>query len=84
MEREFVSAVQRTFDLQIPCTCSQPAFCERYHGLPMATTEFVALLPSHRASMERTERLLVAYYAAKTGEERVDAFRRLTAPFNSY
>jgi len=50
----------------------------------MATTEFVALLPSHRASMERTERLLVAYYAAKTGEERVDAFRRLTAPFNSY
>ena len=27
-------AVQRTFDLQIPCTCSRPAFCNRYHGLP--------------------------------------------------
>jgi hypothetical protein len=33
------SAVQRTFDLEIPCCCLQPAFCERYHGLPGSWTQ---------------------------------------------
>jgi hypothetical protein len=64
----------------MPCTCRQPAFCERYHGLPASPDEMLALLP------KATDRaaLYEAYNNAKSGDERVDAFRALTFPFNSY
>lgn len=76
---------QRTFELQIPCTCSR-VDCERYHGLPMPTAEFIAQLPLFGATNGSSERdrLYEAYDNAPSGEERVEAFRRLTAPFNSY
>jgi len=75
---------QRTFDLQVPCTCCAPEFCQRYHGLPMPPNEFRALLPSTARLATERARLYAAYDAAKDGDARVEAFRRLTAPFNSY
>jgi hypothetical protein len=56
-----VSDVQRTWDMQIPCRCANPALCDRYHGLQsyghipvgrMSETEinqfFVELRAKHR------------------------------------
>lgn len=79
------SSLQRTFELQIPCTCCD-VHCQRYHGLPMPTAEFIGMLSLYGSSDDAwgRARLYDAYDSAPSGEERVEAFRRLTAPFNSY
>jgi hypothetical protein len=35
---------QRTWELRIPCTCSLPHFCPRFHGLPYPVSEFMELV----------------------------------------
>lgn len=74
------SAVQRTWSMQIPCTCSRPAHCERFHGLPLPTAEFHVLLPGVARHEEERDRLYARY--RETGNE--DDFYALTFPFNSY
>jgi hypothetical protein len=73
-------AVQRTWDLQIACTCRQAAHCPRFHGLPLRAAEFMALLPGVASHQKERE----ALYALYDREPTAEAFNRLTAPFNSY
>jgi hypothetical protein len=81
MLRTLETAVQRTFSLELPCTCCAPAFCPRYHGLPASPEVLASKLGTKDSNRDA---LYAAYRAARTGEERVDAFRALTYPFNSY
>jgi hypothetical protein len=74
------SAVQRTWDMQISCTCSRPAHCPRFHGLPLLTAEFNALLPGIAEHQKERDRLYERYERIGSA----DTFAALTAPFNSY
>jgi hypothetical protein len=80
MERSLSPAEQRTWDMQIACTCASPAFCARYHGLPYVAAELMALLPGVAAHQRERDRLYRAYDENPT----TDNYSRLTAPFNSY
>ena len=73
-------AEQRTWDLQIACSCCAPAHCLRFHGLPLPAAEFMALLPGVAAHKRGRD----ALYAANDRLPTAENFSRLTAPFNSY
>lgn len=75
-------AVQRTFDLSIPCTCSMPHFCNRYHGLPESTLK-EKLNPQREALYAEYNRLY-PFTDMINSSRRVDVFRALLAPFNTY